>query len=267
MFERGQSLRAAAHIWLAFARPISHDLSCENPDKVPSQDQLNHTSPLDGLHGCGSSEHFAAAGSAEAEIHYSGNVLIRLTGNAQASLPLSNGASLVFKNIFETTYVQHFRFIMKGVTSGSARAYRQDSSVHRNWISNLPSRENVSAGKFLSVAGHPYWGMLFTYWSNGAFFPPHFAERLRGFVGFRFNTGNGTQYGWVRIQTSNDINDHAHDVIKDYAWGDPGDVILTGQTALSSTGQCKLGSRFPRPAGFWSTRLGRVAHATHTESN
>jgi hypothetical protein len=195
---------------------------------------------------------FAGAGSAEAEIHYSGNVLIRLTGNAQASLPLSNGASLVFKNIFETTYVQHFRFLMKGVTSGSARAYRQDASVQRNWISNLPSRENVSAGKFLSVAGHPYWGMLFTYWSNGAFFPPRFAERLRGFVGFRFNTGNGTQYGWARIETKNDINDHAHDVIKDYAWGDPGDVILTGQkhslqpasanSVLGSLGQLAFGA-------------------------
>jgi hypothetical protein len=174
---------------------------------------------------------FAGAGSAEAEIHYSGNVLIRLTGNAQASLPLSNGASLVFKNIFGgSTYVQHFRFIMKGVTSGSARAFRQDASVHRNWISNLPSRENVSAGKFLSVARDPYWGMLFTYWSNGAFFPPRFAEHLRGFVGFRFNTGNGTQYGWARIEARNDGHNRLHDAIKDYAWGDAGDAIVTGQT-------------------------------------
>ena len=40
---------------------------------------------------------FAGVGSAEAEIHYSGNVSVELTGDAVASLPLSNGASLSFK--------------------------------------------------------------------------------------------------------------------------------------------------------------------------
>jgi len=56
-----------------------------------------------------------------------------------------------------------------------------------------------------------------------------FSAPASGFVGFRFNTGKGTQYGWARIQTR-DINDHTRDVIRDYAWGDVGDVILTGQT-------------------------------------
>ena len=43
---------------------------------------------------------FAGAGSSEAEIHYSGHVLIRLASNSQSSLPLSNGASLLFENIY-----------------------------------------------------------------------------------------------------------------------------------------------------------------------
>ena len=51
----------------------------------------------------------------------------------------------------------------------------------------------------------------------------------RGFVGFRFNIGNGTQYGWARIQTERDHDGRARDIIKDYAWGDVGDTILTGQ--------------------------------------
>ncbi len=124
---------------------------------------------------------FGLSSSAEAEIHYSGNVFIALTGYARASLPLSNGAS------------------------------------------------NVSAGRFGSVAGNPGYGVLIANWSDGAFAPPEF-ERLRGFVGFRFYTGNGTQYGWARIQTKDDNNHRIHDVIRDYAWGDVGDVILTGQT-------------------------------------
>src|SRR5437773_9671285 len=77
---------------------------------------------------------FGLSSSAEAEIHYSGNVFIKLTGNAQASLPLSNGASLVFENIFSgSTFLQHFYFSIKGVVSGSAREGRNQC------VSDLPS--------------------------------------------------------------------------------------------------------------------------------
>jgi MYXO-CTERM domain-containing protein len=166
---------------------------------------------------------FGLSSSAEAEIHYSGNVFIPLTGYARTSLPLSNGASLVFENFGGSTFWQHFDFLIKGVISGSAR-----KGVIHNWVADLPSGENVSAGEFYSVAGHPGYGVLIANWSDGYFAPPEF-ERLRGFVGFRFNTGNGTQYGWARIQTKNDGHNRIHDVIKDYAWGDVGDRIRTGQ--------------------------------------
>ena len=171
---------------------------------------------------------FAGPGSAEAEIHYSGLVNIKLTGNAQASLPLSNGASLVFENVSNSTstYAQDFYFLMKGVISGSARG--DYSFFGRILPSNLPPGENVSAGRFLPVTGNPDQGVLILSWTIGQFAPP-VGGRLRGFVGFRFNTGNGTQYGWARIQTKNDNDNHIHDLIKDYVWGDPGDVILTGQ--------------------------------------
>lgn len=165
---------------------------------------------------------FGFSPSAEAEIHYSGNVSIKLTGNAQASLPLSNGASLVFENIFSGgTFLQHFYFSIKGVVSGSAR----EGSIH-SWLLDLPSRENVSDGTFGSVAGNPDRGIIFRFFSDG-YFQPYYGTR--GFIGFRFNTGNGTQYGWARIQTRRDINNRAHEFIRDYAWGDVGDTILTGQ--------------------------------------
>ena len=173
---------------------------------------------------------FAGAGSSEAEIHYSGDVSIKLRGNARASLPLSNGASLVFENISPgSTFWQDFDFLMKGVISASARGYFSTSHHIQNFLANLRSGENVSAGKFLSVAGNPGYGVLISNWSDGQFAPPQFG-RLRGFVGFRFNTGNGTQYGWARIQTMSDSHNRIRDVIKDYAWGDVGDAILTGQT-------------------------------------
>jgi hypothetical protein len=167
---------------------------------------------------------FGLSSSAEAEIHYSGHVVIKLTGNAQASLPLSNGASLVFENLYGGSYyLQAANFLMKGVISGSARGYFLGGSG-RNLLSNLRSRENVSAGAFLSVTGNPGFGVLFSFTQGG------FRPDSRGFVGFRFNLGNGTQYGWARIQTERDRDGRARDIIKDYAWGDVGDAILTGQT-------------------------------------
>src|SRR5437762_11770168 len=67
---------------------------------------------------------FGLSSSAEAEIHYSGNVSIKLAGNAHASLPLSNGASLLFENLYGGSYyLQAADFLMKGVVSGSARGY------------------------------------------------------------------------------------------------------------------------------------------------
>ena len=87
----------------------------------------------------------AGAGSAEAEIHYSGNVAIKLTGNAQASLPLSNGVSLVFENSFGgSTFLQDFYFSIKGVISASAREAVRISPPRR--LCDLPPGENVSAG-------------------------------------------------------------------------------------------------------------------------
>ena len=169
---------------------------------------------------------FGFSSSAEAEIHYSDIVNIKLTGNARASLPLSNGASLFFKNSQGgDTFLQTFTFQMKGAISGSARG--SDQRYGRIFLHNLPSGENVSAGRFYSVAGHPRHGVLFTQWSDG-----EFANPASGFVGFRFNTGMGTQYGWARIKTR-DINNHTHDVIRDYAWGDVGDSIRTGQKSSS----------------------------------
>jgi len=90
---------------------------------------------------------------------------------------------------------------------------------------------------------------------------------IRAFIGFRFNTGNGMQYGWARIQTRDVIINHSHhvrDVIKDYAWGDVGDVILTGQTQSLQQGNA---NSVPGSLGLlaFGHKAGRLAHPTHGE--
>jgi hypothetical protein len=52
----------------------------------------------------------------------------------------------------------------------------------------------------------------------------------RGFIGFKFNTGTGTQYGWVRIKIAS-APFAVGMILVDSAWGDPGDTIKTGQTS------------------------------------
>ena len=167
---------------------------------------------------------FAGAGSAEAEIHYSGHVGAKLTGNHHVSLALSNGASLVFQNSYLSLFYQKFYFLTRGVNSGSARGYGSTNTFRfRRFLSNLRPRENVSAGDFLSVSRNPGHGVLIL-GTDG-----RFANGIQGFVGFRFNTGNGTQYGWARIQAK--ASRPPVNIIQDYAWGDVGDTILTGQTS------------------------------------
>ena len=100
---------------------------------------------------------FAGVGSAEAEIHYSGHVAVELTGNAHATLPLSNGASLYFENINGgSTFLQWGTFLVTGVISGSARG--SDQHYSRIFLHNLPRGVNVSAGRFYSVARNPGFG-------------------------------------------------------------------------------------------------------------
>jgi hypothetical protein len=59
---------------------------------------------------------------------------------------------------------------------------------------------------------------------------PDWKGRGTYYVGFRFNTGAGPQYGWVRIRWDGCPANYF--IVKDYAWGDVGDQIKTGQRQL-----------------------------------
>jgi len=83
--------------------------------------------------------------------------------------------------------------------------------------------------------------------------------RGSGLVGFKFNNGAGDQYGWVRVKML-DGRKNMFWVI-DYAYGDPGEPVLAGQTGanasapeLESLGGLVLGGR----------RVARLAQARQT---
>jgi len=55
----------------------------------------------------------------------------------------------------------------------------------------------------------------------------HWTMAGTAFIGFRFNAGGGMEFGWARI-TMDGAPGNSFTVV-DYAWGDPGTQIATGQ--------------------------------------
>lgn len=155
-----------------------------------------------------------SAGSAEAEIHYSGRVNLKLNGHDFTStfdLPLSGGASLEFIR-FSSYFIGGEGNLIQ-VRGACDEAIRGTSYFASKLYRGVP----VSTGQFSGGRA------LISVYGSG-----RFAEPGVGFAGFTFDAGNGPQYGWVRIRTVRGGQDNALAVL-DYAWGDPGDKIRTGQ--------------------------------------
>ena len=91
---------------------------------------------------------------------------------------------------------------------------------------SLPGGAVVSQGYFNHSFMHAAVGRLQDYACEF----PGFQGPGIYYAGFRFNTGAGMQYGWVRIRWGGcSFNGY---VLRDYAWGDPGDQIKAGQKKL-----------------------------------
>jgi hypothetical protein len=122
----------------------------------------------------------------------------------------------------------------------------------------LATRRPVSRG-FFTTSGY---AALIDVSGGGSF-----NELGVGFVGFKFDVGNGTQYGWVRIKTIQ-AGPRNQLVVEDYAWADPGESILTGQKTESDSAvpdQGSLGLLALGAAGLTAWRKSRLRRLTPTE--
>jgi hypothetical protein len=169
----------------------------------------------------------AGVHSSEASIHYSGVINQVVNASSSAStvfhFALAPGASF---SPF------HFR-----VDSGSGIAamgiHGPVSGMINGFLSGYPYLSRLAAG--VNPAANPFVAP-----GTSAFFPGYGTMAFRagygndqwlaagvGFIGLKFNTGAGVQYGWARI-IMNGSPDNSYTMV-DYAWGDVGDTILTGQ--------------------------------------
>jgi hypothetical protein len=165
--------------------------------------------------------------AAEADIHYSGIINEPVSFGAK-TFPLSNGAVLWFQHYQTDTDYTHAFFKLRNaaVSNGWQSDFTGFDYVPKNLARNqLISTQHFGDGLGI-LATSPF--------CNGY----QFCERGSAFLGFKFNTGGGTQYGWARLRMRGFYRPPKNEFfVVDYAWADPGEDIRTGQTHSPSQEQ------------------------------
>src|SRR5262249_39516005 len=191
----------------------------------------------------GAATSLAGLSCAEAEIHYSGQIGHQFKGNTHASFPLQDGARLVFSHQ------------LRGSNRGFAHLALDGSGGPSDSIGYFAGKPNNPFSGFGFYvfrlrSHHPIArasmgrSCFTTTWSStlkcvGATIQSgfgtygEFQQPGKGFIAFSFDTGAGLQLGWARIKTTG--IPLVNFILVDYAWGDPGDSIVTGQTSGGGT--------------------------------
>jgi len=189
----------------------------------------------------GAATSLAGLASAEAEIHYSGHIGHRFKGDTNASFPLQDGARLIFSHDLRGSNTGFAHLALRGSggpydsigyfagkpnnpQSGFGFYVFRLASQHpitrnsmgRSCFTSSTSSRVVCRGATIQTAFGTYG---------------EFQQPGRGFIAFSFDTGAGLQFGWARIKISG--IPLVNFILVDYAWGDPGDSIVTGQTSSS----------------------------------
>ena len=192
---------------------------------------------------------YAAAGAAtalsgisaaEAEIHYSGivNHDFRPPGSA-ASFTVGSGDKLQFRvgvphGGGESGGFGHLQILdgQNNSVGGFAASHPSNAGVY---LLDLAARVNISSQNITNSCRRTSSSSnLVCYGATFGGPPEGFEQRGIGAIGFAFRDGAGLHYGWARIRTSGPQNYRF--VLVDYAWGDAGESVLTGQKGSHQTG-------------------------------
>jgi len=185
-----------------------------------------------------------AARPAEATIHYSGLINEKFRHYDTDSFPLDPaGGVLVFvhhKAVYGSSSFYDGgtgRAFVRAAVSASMNGYEiscTHATTASGTVSNLKRRAVISqhpffaSGGVLANKGEPWFGCGEV--ERGQFL----TAQKNAFIGFKFNNGNGTQFGWARL----DVTGKPFNRFKlvDYAYGDPGERIIAGQMHSTNSG-------------------------------
>jgi hypothetical protein len=199
---------------------------------------------------------FAAASSAEATIHYSGVLNQKIANRDTVAFPLGDDANLVLIQVPNKQGSSSVQFggsafcyasgaVSAGVNGGLFLTCLTSNDPAS--VSALKVRDNISAQPFFSGLG-----VLAThdlYFGSGCHFGSfrgQFGDRGIHLLGFKFNNGEGVQYGWARLKMLGDPFNRME--LIDYAYADPGERISAGKKsndsapALESLGGLAMGA-------------------------
>jgi hypothetical protein len=190
--------------------------------RIPSSRWLAYAS-------AGAATALAGAASTKAEIHYSGRIdaTFRHDDEKTEMFPLDQpGDFIAFEHDLSGQGLGQVYFQVHGLANaGFAGTYLgfEYASVSRlTGVGRYVSQAHFVAYEFgTMVKGNPGFYLL-----------GQWKERGTAYVGFRFNSGAGFQYGWARVHMAGKNENFAFKVL-DYAYADLGEPIKTGQRSSS----------------------------------
>ena len=208
---------------------------------------------------------------AEGAIHYSGRINQRFNGSDEKTFPLVPGASLFFEHRPSFTSSTFFYFpglaeviIRGGSVAGyipSCRYFQGDVSA-----SNLDARASIAQLPFSAKPGVLVASATTSSCGGRPFRGQFRGPDLDGFIGFRFDVGNGVQYGWARVSVR--ATSTANFRVLDYAYADPGETIFAGQKTERNAGPVQeesLGALALGAAGVLAWRRRRDVRSQRRE--
>jgi hypothetical protein len=152
----------------------------------------------------------AGASTAEASIHYSGviNQVIdaQTSSSAVFHFNLAPGASFS-PFFFRVNFNSGIAAIgVHGAVTAMFNGFHGGAGSYP-YVSRLATGQNPAAHAFIGAtnAAFPGYGTLAF---RGGYGNDQWLAAGTGFVGFRFNTGAGVQYGWVRLNMSGSPDNH-----------------------------------------------------------
>ena len=194
--------------------------------------------------------------SAEATIHYSG-IIGQYSGRErtksfrlQLDQPGDTFRLRHYVTLFTSDVFDHFG--VRGLAGAGFAGFYCPSNPQHAGVSKLSRGQFISQKAFLARES----GLI-----AGSFdvCSQQFGGGEIGFIGFKFNSGSGDQYGWVRIKMGN----RADFWLIDYAYADPGEPIRAGQMSSNDIvpEEGSLGGLALGAAGLlaWRKRRSRAA--------
>jgi len=212
----------------------------------------------------GAASAFTCSHSAEAAIHYSGRIdlIFGFIHDRSAHFQLDQlGDSFFLQHSYDLSGTNHYSgFARFGIVGLAGASFAGFFNTHTYisycgsnlvpFVSRLHRSEPVSRRPF-SAANLGFMA------GNGSPCELSFGQWLghaHGFIGFKFNNGNGNQYGWVRISMLGNPS-HAFRLV-DYAYADPGEPILAGQKSSNEMVPQEGNATVPEGASLGGLALG-----------